>query len=60
LSDQRQLADSTVLLNYLACDLSNLNIGHGAALADVLFLLMFLLALAYIRAMRPRRRTATV
>jgi len=50
-------ADSTVLLNYLAWreTFSNLNIGYGAAIADVLFLLMFLLALAYIRALRPRR-----
>lgn len=53
-------ADSTVLLNYLAWreTFSNLDIGYGAAIADVLFLLMFLLALAYIRALRPRKRPA--
>jgi ABC-type sugar transport system permease subunit len=48
-------ADSTVLLNYLAWreTFSNLDIGYGAAIANVLFLMMFLLALAYIRALRP-------
>ena len=53
-------ADSTVLLNYLAWreTFSNLDIGYGAAIADVLFLLMFLLALAYIRALRPRKSSA--
>lgn len=49
-------ADSTVLLNYLAWreTFSNLDIGYGAAIANVLFVLMFLLALAYIRTLRPR------
>jgi len=53
-------ADSTVLLNYLAWreTFSNLDIGYGAAIADVLFLLMFLLALTYIRALRPRKSSA--
>ena len=50
-------ADSTVLLNYLSWreTFSNLDIGYGAAIANVLFLMMFLLALVYIRALRPRR-----
>lgn len=49
-------ADSTVLLNYLSWreTFSNLDVGYGAAIANVLFLLMFMLALAYIRALRPR------
>lgn len=50
-------ADSTVLLNYLAWreTFSNLNIGYGAAIANVLFIMMFLLALAYIRMLKPRQ-----
>ena len=50
-------ADSTVLLNYLSWreTFSNLDIGYGAAIANVLFVLMFLLAIAYIRALRPRQ-----
>jgi multiple sugar transport system permease protein len=55
-------ADSTVLLNYLAWrqTFSNLDIGYGAAIANVLFLMMFLLAITYIRVLRPTqsRRTA--
>jgi ABC-type sugar transport system permease subunit len=49
-------ADSTVLLNYLSWreTFSNLDVGFGAAIANVLFLMMFLLALVYIRALRPR------
>ena len=54
-------ADSTVLLNYLSWreTFSNLDIGYGAAIANVLFALMFLLALAYIRVLRPRERKST-
>jgi multiple sugar transport system permease protein len=50
-------ADSTVLLNYLSWreTFSNLDIGYGAAIANVLFLMMFMLALAYIRVLRPRQ-----
>jgi len=50
-------ADSTVLLNYLSWreTFSNLDVGYGAAIANVLFVLMFMLALVYIRALRPRR-----
>jgi ABC-type sugar transport system permease subunit len=50
-------ADSTVLLNYLSWreTFSNLDIGYGAAIANVLFLMMLILALIYIRALRPRQ-----
>jgi multiple sugar transport system permease protein len=50
-------ADSTVLLNYLSWreTFSNLDVGYGAAIANVLFVMMFLLALVYIRALRPRQ-----
>ncbi len=50
-------ADSTVLLNYLAWreTFSNLDIGYGAAIANVLFVMMFLLALGYIRILQPRK-----
>jgi multiple sugar transport system permease protein len=50
-------ADSTVLLNYLSWreTFSNLDIGYGAAIANVLFVIMFILALLYIRALRPRQ-----
>jgi len=50
-------ADSTVLLNYLSWreTFSNLNVGYGAAIANVLFVMMFMLALVYIRALRPRQ-----
>lgn len=50
-------ADSTVLLNYLSWreTFSNLDIGYGAAIANVLFALMLMLALVYIRALRPRQ-----
>jgi multiple sugar transport system permease protein len=48
-------ADGTVLLNYLAyrVTFSYGNIGYGAALADILFLIMFVLALVYLRTFRP-------
>ncbi len=50
-------ADSTVLLNYLSwrVTFSNLDVGYGAAIANVLFVLMFILSLVYIRALRPRK-----
>lgn len=53
-------ADSTVLLNYLSWreTFSNLDVGYGAAIANVLFLLMFILALVYIRVLRPRQTKA--
>lgn len=48
-------ADGTVTLNFLAYRVTfNFgDIGYGAAIADILFLLMFLLALAYVRTFRP-------
>lgn len=49
-------ADGTVLLNFLAwrVTFNYLNIGYGAAIADVLFAMMLFLALVYIRSLRPR------
>jgi ABC-type sugar transport system permease subunit len=49
-------ADGTVLLNFLAwrVTFNYLNIGYGAAIADVLFVMMLLLALVYIRSLKPR------
>jgi len=49
-------ADGTVLLNFLSwrVTFNYLDIGYGAAIANVLFVLMLLLALAYIRSLRPR------
>jgi multiple sugar transport system permease protein len=49
-------ADSTVLLNYLSWRVTfgNLDIGYGAAIANVLFVMMLILAMVYIRALRPR------
>ncbi len=49
-------ADGTVLLNFLSwrVTFNYLNIGYGAAIADVLFIFMLLLALVYIRALRSR------
>ena len=49
-------ADSTVLLNYLAWreTFSNLDIGYGAAIANILFFMMLFLALGYIRILQPR------
>jgi ABC-type sugar transport system permease subunit len=49
--------DGTVLLNFLAwrVTFNFLDIGYGAAIANILFLLMFLLALAYVRTLDPNR-----
>jgi multiple sugar transport system permease protein len=49
-------ADSTVMLNYLAYRISFQfgDLGVGAAVADLLFVFMFVLALAYIRFFQPR------
>jgi ABC-type sugar transport system permease subunit len=51
-------ADGTVLLNFLAwrVTFNFLQIGYGAAIANVLFALMFLLAIAYVRTLDPNRR----
>jgi len=50
-------ADGTVTLNFLAYRVTfNFgDMGYGAAIADVLFLLMFGLALLYVRVFRPGR-----
>lgn len=55
-------ADGTVLLNFLSwrVTFNYLNIGYGAAIADVLFVLMLLLALGYIRALRPRSSVSNI
>ncbi len=49
-------ADGTVLLNFLAwrVTFNYLDIGYGSAIADILFILMLLLAIVYIRMLRPR------
>ena len=48
-------ADATLLLNYLAYRVSFnfLDFGYGAAIANIIFLIMFVLALAFIRILRP-------
>jgi multiple sugar transport system permease protein len=48
-------ANSTVLLNFLAYRQTFMfgDFGYGAALADILFLMMFVLALIYLRTFRP-------
>ncbi|CAM5775426.1 ABC transporter permease [Labrys miyagiensis] len=49
-------ADATVLLNFLAyrVTFNFLDIGYGAAIANIVFVLTLLLALLYIRLMKPR------
>jgi ABC-type sugar transport system permease subunit len=37
-----------------------LDLGYGAAIANVLFVIMFALALVYVRALNPRRRRRTL
>jgi multiple sugar transport system permease protein len=51
-------ADGTVVLNFLAwrVTFNFLDLGYGAAIANVLFVLMFILALVYVRALDPERR----
>jgi len=56
--------DGTVVLNFLAwrVTFNFLDLGYGAAIANVLFVIMFMLALVYVRALDPerrRRRTVT-
>ncbi len=48
-------ADATLLLNYLAyrVSFSFLDFGYGAAIANVTFLIMFVLALAVIKVLKP-------
>ncbi len=53
-------ADGTVLLNYFAyrTTFDFLDLGYGAAVANVIFAFSFLLALLYIWLLRPSRRQA--
>jgi ABC-type sugar transport system permease subunit len=48
-------ADATLLLNFLAyrVSFSFLDFGYGAAIANVLFLIMFALALVFIKLLKP-------
>jgi multiple sugar transport system permease protein len=50
-------ANATTMLNFLAYRISFQfgNVGMGAAVADILFLFMFVLALAYLRVFQPTR-----
>ena len=47
-----------MLLNFLAwrVTFNFLDFGYGAAIANVLFALMFVLAIAYVRTLDPNRR----
>jgi multiple sugar transport system permease protein len=51
-------ADATVLLNFLAyrVTFNFLDIGYGAAIANIIFALTFVLAVAYVWLMQPKRR----
>jgi multiple sugar transport system permease protein len=48
-------ADATLLLNYLAYRVSFnfLDFGYGAAIANIIFLIMFVLALVFIKLLKP-------
>jgi multiple sugar transport system permease protein len=48
-------ADATLLLNFLAYRVSFnfLDFGYGAAIANIIFLIMFLLALVFIKLLKP-------
>jgi multiple sugar transport system permease protein len=50
--------DGTVVLNFLAwrVTFNFLDLGYGAAIANVLFVIMFILAIIYVRALDPERR----
>jgi ABC-type sugar transport system permease subunit len=50
--------DGTVVLNFLAwrVTFNFLDLGYGAAIANVLFVLMFVLAIVYVRTLDPARR----
>ena len=50
--------DGTVVLNFLAwrVTFNFLDLGYGAAIANVLFVIMFILALVYVRALDPDRK----
>lgn len=53
-------ADGTVLLNFLAYRVTFdfLNLGSGAAIANVIFAMSFVLAILYIWLLQPRHREA--
>ena len=53
--------DGTVVLNYLAwrVTFNFLDLGYGAAVANVLFVLMFVIAVVYVRTLDPNRRRRT-
>ena len=48
-------ADATLLLNFLAYRVSFnfLDFGYGAAIANIIFLIMFALALIFIKLLKP-------
>ncbi|MDQ0468026.1 carbohydrate ABC transporter permease [Labrys wisconsinensis] len=50
-------ADATVLMNFLAyrVTFNFLDLGYGAAIANLIFLLTLLLAIAYVALMKPRQ-----
>ena len=50
-----------MLLNFLSwrVTFNFLDFGYGAAIANVLFVCMFLLAIAYVRTLDPTRRRRT-
>jgi ABC-type sugar transport system permease subunit len=50
--------DGTLVLNFLAwrVTFNFLDVGYGAAIANVLFVLMFVLAIGYVRVLDPERR----
>lgn len=55
-------ADGTLLLNFLAYRVSFnfLDFGYGAAIANVIFLIMFVLALVFIKVLKPGRPRSRV
>jgi multiple sugar transport system permease protein len=54
-------ADGTVLLNFLAyrVTFNFLNLGRGAAIANIVFTMSFILAILYIWLLQPRRRQSS-
>jgi ABC-type sugar transport system permease subunit len=54
--------DGTVVLNFLAwrVTFNFLDLGYGAAIANVLFVIMLILAISYVRTLDPERRRQRV
>jgi len=54
-------ADGTVLLNFLAyrVTFNFLNLGRGAAIANIIFAMSFVLAILYVWLLQPRRRLSS-